>query len=249
VESELFGHEKGSFTGAVERRIGKFELASNSTLFLDEIGEMPIELQVKLLRALQEKEIERIGGKSVIKTDVRIIAATNRHLQQEIANGRFRGDLFYRLNVFPITLPPLRERKEDISGLSWHFIQRFSQRLGKKINTLSKNALQQMMDYDWPGNVRELEHTIERSMLMTNGASIKEVYLPVDEKNKNTPGREEQRIKTIGENEREHIIAVLKKSNGRVRGAGGAAELLKLPPTTLHSKMKKLGILKTDSLV
>jgi len=244
VESELYGHEKGSFTGATERRIGKFELANNSTLFLDEIGELPPELQVKLLRALQEKEIERIGGRAVIKTNVRIIAATNRNLQQEIAAGKFRSDLFYRLNVFPIPLPPLRERKEDIPVLAYHFIQQLSHRTGKKISAVSQGALEQMIRYDWPGNVRELEHLLERSILMTTGNTIREVFIPGQEKTKAIKG-DADRVKTMEENERDHIIATLKKSNGRIRGAGGAAELLNVPPTTLHSKMKKLGIRKS----
>jgi formate hydrogenlyase transcriptional activator len=245
IESELFGHEKGSFTGATERRIGKFELANNSTLFLDEIGELPLELQVKLLRALQEREIERIGGKSTIKVNVRIVAATNRNLQEEMAGGRFRNDLFYRLNVFPINIPPLRERKEDIPLLTHHFVQRLSPKLGKQVVTLSQKVLEQMIQYDWPGNVRELEHMIERSMLMTSGNVIKEIYLPVSEKSRVMNKTEDTTIKTIDENEREHILSILEKSNGRIRGTGGAAELLKIPPTTLHSKMKKLGIRKS----
>jgi transcriptional regulator with GAF, ATPase, and Fis domain len=245
IESELFGHEKGSFTGAIERRIGKFELANNSTLFLDEIGELPLELQVKLLRALQEREIERIGGKSTIKINVRIIAATNRNLQEEMTAGRFRNDLFYRLNVFPIIIPPLRERKEDIPLLTNHFIQRLSPKLGKRAVTITRKALEQMIPYDWPGNVRELEHMIERSLLMTSGNIIKEIYLPVTEKNKAVNKTEGMPIKTIDENEREYILSILEKSKGRIRGAGGAAALLNIPPTTLHSKMKKLGIRKS----
>jgi len=247
VESELFGHEKGSFTGAIERRIGKFELANNSTLFLDEIGEMPLELQSKLLRALQEREIERVGGKSVIKTNVRIIAATNRNLQEEVAGGRFRSDLFYRLNVFPISIPPLRERKEDIPILAGHFIKSLSQKISKKIDGISQRALEQMSRYDWPGNVRELEHVIERSMLLTAGDSIREVHIPGTGRARAVPEPVllTDNIKTLNEHERDYILAILKKSNGKVRGPGGAAELLKIPPTTLHSKMKKLGILKS----
>jgi transcriptional regulator with GAF, ATPase, and Fis domain len=245
IESELFGHEKGSFTGAMDRRIGKFELAHNSTLFLDEIGEMPMELQVKLLRALQEKEIERVGGKTTIKTDVRIIAATNRNLYEEINAGRFRSDLFYRLNVFPITLPPLRDRKEDIPDLAYHFIQRLSQKLGRPVSSISHNALEEMLQYDWPGNIRELEHLIERSLLMTRGTIIKEIYLP--KSGMSTPKsvrKDEESIKSFAENEREYILSILKKSGGKLRGPGGAAELLNLPPSTLQSKMKKLGIRK-----
>ena len=243
IESELFGHEKGSFTGATERRIGKFELANNGTLFLDEIGEMTLELQAKLLRALQEKEIERIGGKSVIKTDVRIIAASNRNLKKEVEAGRFRRDLFYRLDVFPITLPPLRERREDIPMLVSHFINKFSKKSGQKIKNVSPKVIHEMMLYDWPGNIRELEHFIERSILMTSGDTITEVHLLQGDKNlPDLPG--ELQIKSLEENEREYILSILKKTDGKIRGAGGAAEILKIPPTTLHSKMKKLGLRK-----
>jgi formate hydrogenlyase transcriptional activator len=242
IESELFGHEKGSFTGATERRIGKFELANNSTLFLDEIGEMPLELQVKLLRAIQEKEIERVGGKSVIRTNVRLIAATNRDLQKDVEAGRFRHDLYYRLNVFPINLPPLRERKGDIPALVTSFIQRFSARSGRPALSISPAVVKQLTIYDWPGNVRELEHVIERSVLMTQGQTIKEVLLPVNSGDQLT--NVTSSVKSLAENEREYILTVLKKCDGKVRSA---AALLGVPPTTLHSKMKKLGIRKTVS--
>ncbi len=241
IESELFGHERGSFTGATERRIGKFELANHSTLFLDEIGEMPPDLQVKLLRTLQEKEIERVGGKTTIKVDVRIIAATNRNLQQEVSLGNFRSDLFYRLSVFPITLPPLRTRKNDIPALTMHFIKRFAKNSGKKINNIASRALQELMNYPWPGNVRELEHLVERTVLMTHGNVIKDILLPVTEKSSSSEGIE-TRVKTIEENERDHILKALKQAKGKVFGAGGAAELLDVPYSTLTSKMKKLGI-------
>jgi transcriptional regulator with GAF, ATPase, and Fis domain len=241
IESELFGHEKGSFTGAIEKRIGKFEMAHNSTLLLDEIGELPLELQVKLLRAIQEKEIERVGGNTSIKTNVRIIAATNRNLQNEVEAGRFRMDLFYRLNVFPIGLPSLRERKEDIPLLAAHFMKETSLKCRKNVINISQKALDQMMAYEWPGNVRELEHLIERAVLLTDGTTIKEVSLPVRNK-KGTKKQEE--VQTIQEMEREHILAVLKKTNEKIHGPGGAAELLKIPSTTLASKMKKLGIQK-----
>jgi formate hydrogenlyase transcriptional activator len=243
LESELFGHEKGSFTGATERRIGKFELANNGTLFLDEIGEMLPELQVKLLRALQEKEIERIGGKSVIRTDVRIIAASNRDLKKEVEAGRFRGDLFYRLNVFPITLSPLRERKEDIPLLASFFMHMYAIKTGKKIRSISTAVIHDLIRYDWPGNVRELEHVIERNVLMTSGDTIAEIALPQNAKNKDSADL--QKLGSLEENERAYILSVLKKTNGRIRGADGAAEIMKIPPTTLHSKMKKLGIKKT----
>ncbi len=245
IESELFGHEKGSFTGASERRIGKFELADNSTLFLDEIGEMPPDLQVKLLRAIQEKEIERVGGKGVIKTNVRLIAATNRNLQEEVKAGRFRADLFYRLNVFPITLPPLRERKEDIPLLASHFLNKLSYKSALKITSISPVVLSELQDYEWPGNIRELEHVIERSILMSAGPIIKEVYLPQMEPEMTDSGIESDSLDlSLAEAERKCIYSALKKCNGKIKGRGGAAELLDLPPTTLHSKMKKLGINK-----
>lgn len=245
IESELFGHEKGSFTGAIERRIGKFELAHQSTLFLDEIGEMPLELQVKLLRALQEKEIERVGGKASIKTDVRIIAATNRDLEKLVEEGKFRIDLYYRLNIFPISLPALRERREDIPLLASHFIDRFAKKAGRKINNLSNRALQELMQYHWPGNIRELEHLIERSILLSSGETIKDIHLPVQKQGKiaNNPiGNEEIVLKTIDENEREHILKILKYCKGKISGNGGAAQFLGVPPSTLNSRMKRLGI-------
>lgn len=238
IESELFGHERGAFTGAVDKRIGKFEQAGGGTIFLDEIGEMPVELQVKLLRVLQEKEIERVGGSAPLKINVRIIAATNRNLEKEVAEGRFRLDLYYRLNVFPITLPPLRERKEDLPELITHFLQYFNRKSGKKINGLSDKAWKKLMGYQWPGNIRELENLLERGVLLANGATIEDFALPVPFDKE----PDEHRIKTINENERDHIISVLKKCNGKIRGAGGAAELLNVPPSTLNSKMKKLGI-------
>lgn len=242
VESELFGHEKGSFTGATDRRIGKFEQSQNSTLFLDEIGDMPFEMQVKLLRAVQEKEIERIGSKSTLKTDVRIIAATNRNLEMEVVKGRFRSDLYYRLNVFPIEMPALRERKEDIPVLVTYFLEQHSGNRGNKTVSVSPGVLKSLMDYDWPGNIRELEHMIERAMLMNSGSVINKIVLPGL---KITDALySEGKIKTIDEMERDHILFVLRKTNGKVRGNGGAAELLKIAPSTLQSKMKKLGIRK-----
>jgi formate hydrogenlyase transcriptional activator len=242
VESELFGHEKGSFTGAMEKRIGKFELANKGTLFLDEISEIPLEIQGKLLRAIQEKEIERVGGNTVIKTDVRIIAASNRDLKNDVESGKFRSDLFYRLNVFPITLPPLRERMEDIPILVSFFMHKYAQKTGKKIRSISTAVINNLMCYDWPGNVRELEHVIERSVLMTSGDEITEIALPQIAKNKDSSDQE--RPNSLKENERAYILSILKKTNGRIRGAEGAAEILKIPPTTLHSKIKKLGLKK-----
>lgn len=243
IESELFGHEKGAFTGAIDRRIGKFELANNSTLFLDEIGEMPLELQVKLLRVLQERELERLGGRTTIKVDVRVIAATNRNLEAEVQAGRFRSDLFYRLNVFPINLPPLRERHEDIEPLANFFVAKFNKNTGKKVNGISLKVMQELKSYQWPGNVRELEHLIERSILLCEGNTLKEIHLPRHEDNKQTPGVYNVTLEQI---ERVYIIDVLKRCSGKISGTGGAAEILEVPGTTLHSKMKKLGISKAD---
>lgn len=248
IESELFGHERGAFTGAVEKRIGKFELANHSTLFLDEIGEMPLELQVKLLRVLQERELERIGGKTTIKLDVRIIAATNRNLETEVQAGRFRSDLYYRLNVFPIGLPALRERREDIEPLAYSFLSKFSKNIGKRVTSISAKVMQELRSYNWPGNVRELEHLIERSILLCDGQTLTEIHLP---------GRQHQTDEgsileltngngTLEQMEKAHIIGVLKRCSGKISGSGGAAEVLEVPGTTLHSKMKKLGISKAD---
>lgn len=244
VESELFGHERGSFTGAIDRRIGKFELANQSTLFLDEIGELTPEVQVKLLRALQEKEIERVGGKGTIRVDVRIITATNRDLQKEVEEGNFRKDLFYRLHVFPITLPALRNRKEDIPALVSHFIERYSRITGKKITSISNKAMKQLTNYNWPGNVRELEHQIERTILLTNGDTIKEINLQLPASNNFSNTAEGSPLKTIEENEREYILRVIEKCDGRIFGKNGAAKILGIPVSTLNSRIKKLGIKK-----
>lgn len=244
IESELFGHEKGSFTGAIDKRTGKLELANGGTIFLDEIGEMPVDLQVKLLRVLQEKEIEPIGARSPIKINVRVIAATNRNLEKEVAEGRFRLDLYYRLNVFPIELPPLRERVEDIPALVNHFIQIYNHKSGKKITGVSDKVLNSMTDYDWPGNIRELEHIIERSVLLAKGSVIEDISLPTAHKKEASLVNQKFPMKTIHENEKNYIMEVLKKCNGRIWGAGGAAEVLNVPPSTLKSKMKKLGISK-----
>ncbi len=242
IESELFGHEKGSFTGALEKRIGKFEQAANGTIFLDEIGEMPLDLQVKLLRVLQEKEIERVGGRAPLKIDVRIIAATNRNLEREVAEGRFRLDLYYRLNVFPIALPALRDRKDDISILTAHFINQYSRKAGKRILGVSEKVAKSLASYSWPGNIRELEHLIERHVLLAKGNIIEDITLPAFHRTDVTASAEENHTKSIHENEREYILSILKKSGGKIYGSGGAAELLNIPPTTLSSKMKKLGI-------
>ena len=244
IESELFGHERGSFTGATERRIGKFELANSGSLFLDEIGEMPLDLQGKLLRAIQEKEIERVGGKSTIKVDVRIIAATNRDLIKEVREGRFRSDLYFRLDVFPIVMPPLRDRKQDIPALVSHFIGRYARNAGKQVESISQKAMQELMAYSWPGNVRELEHQIERGILLTNGKVIKEMHLPSVGRQEKGVEAEDRYIKTMEENEREHILYVLKKCNGKISGKGGAAEFLDIHVSTLNARIRKLGIKK-----
>jgi transcriptional regulator with GAF, ATPase, and Fis domain len=241
IESELFGHEKGAFTGAVDRRIGKFEKADGGTIFLDEIGDMPTDMQTKLLRVLQEKEIERIGSNTSRKIDVRIIAATNRDLEKEVAEGRFRHDLFYRLHVFPIEVPPLRERGEDILLLAGHFTKMYAEHTGKNIERISDTLQRRLMQYHWPGNVRELQNVVERAVVMTKGDVITEVALPgaMREAADNDAAAS---VKTIDEINREHILGVLKQCNFRIAGPQGAAKVLNLPVSTLVSKIKKLGI-------
>ncbi|WP_223818098.1 sigma 54-interacting transcriptional regulator [Mucilaginibacter rubeus] len=244
IESELFGYERGAFTGAFERRIGKFELAQNGTLFLDEVGELPLEVQVKLLRVLQEREFERLGGKASIKVDVRIIAATNRNLLTEVAEGRFRPDLYYRLNVFPIVVPPLRERREDIPYLAHYFLGRYSKNQLCKVTGISAGAMSELKAYNWPGNVRELEHMIERSVLLSDSKILTQIYLP--EVNDQDGAGSATAITNLAGVEKQHIIGVLRRCGGKISGKGGAAELLKLPPSTLNSKMRKLGIGKNS---
>jgi len=242
IESELFGHEKGSFTGANDRRIGKFEQADGGTIFLDEIGELPLEAQVKLLRVLQEKEIERLGGNFSRKINVRIITATNRNLENEVSAGRFRLDLYYRLNVFPIELPALRQRKEDIPLLVEHFIFKYQKQTSSSVNTITNEVISDLQQYHWPGNIRELEHLIERTMLLTEGNTITKINLRNQTKPTSLAKDEHFEVKTMEEMEREHILRILKMCNGKIFGLGGAAELLKIPSTTLNSKIKKLGI-------
>ncbi|PBI90121.1 Transcriptional regulatory protein ZraR [Flavobacterium sp. ACN2] len=241
IESELFGHEKGAFTGANALRIGKFEQANNGTIFLDEIGELPLDSQVKLLRVLQEKEIQRLGGNKTIKINVRIVAATNKILEKEVAEGRFRLDLYYRLNVFPIQLPSLRERKEDIEMLATYFLKKYAAISRRNVNSISAKALEQLKNYSWPGNIRELEHLIERNVLLAKTNEIEKFDLssiaPIVPLEIGT-----DKIKSMEEMEKEHIMNALQMCNGKVSGVGGAAELLKLQPQTLYSKMKKLGI-------
>jgi transcriptional regulator with GAF, ATPase, and Fis domain len=256
IESELFGHEKGAFTGAIDKRIGKFELAQGGTIFLDEMGEMPLDLQVKLLRVLQEKEIERIGGKQTIKIDVRIIAATNRNLEKEITEGRFRLDLYYRLNVFPITMPPLRERKEDIPLLANFFAHKFSKKTGKPFNGIKPSAMEELMQYNWPGNIREMENILEQSFVLNDGRSELQWGRPLSNTIFTTyqTAIVEALPKTLSDvkdlqqsTERDYILNILKQTNGRIRGTGGAAEILNLKPTTLESRMEKLGIKKSHT--
>ena len=247
LESELFGHEKGSFTGAVAKKIGKFELAHTGTLFLDDVCEMPLELQVKLLRALQEKEIQRIGGTTTITVDTRIIAATNKDLQDQVTAGNFRADLFYRLNVFPINIPPLRERLDDMPHLVRFFIHRYCTKNKRPVKTIAARALNALSIYHWPGNVRELEHAIERAVLLSPDKVIKEV--PVGNQKPAAPAGGTTVIKPWNEFEKEYILTVLKFCKGKVSGPNGAASLLDMPPTTLNSKMEKLGIKKRHYLL
>lgn len=246
VESELFGHEKGAFTGATEKRIGRFEQAAGGTIFLDEVGELPLEMQAKLLRVLQEKEVSYVGGTVTKKIDVRIVAATNRNLEKEIACGSFRLDLYYRLNIFPITLPALRERKSDIIPLAEYFANKFSREFNKPLQNLSDAMLKEMLAYDWPGNIRELENVMERAVILNDGISalnLKQTLVGDPAAiHKNTPNTYEDIRFAHRETEREYIIAALKKAEGRIRGVNGAAELLNMKPTTLESKMVRLGI-------
>ena len=250
IESELFGHEKGAFTGAVERRIGKFELANGGSIFLDEIGELPLDLQAKLLRVLQEKEFERLGGTKVLHSDARVIAATNRVLADEVAAGRFRADLYYRLNVFPIELAPLRERREDIEPLLRHFVQRLSKRLGKPVRQVRPEDLATLQVYSWPGNIRELEHVLEQSIIVSQGQFLEftgfaGASLMLAAATAPTATQQAAPIKTLKEQERDHILAALQRTGGRVSGAQGAAVLLDINPKTLEARMKKLGIRRT----
>jgi len=243
VEAELFGHEKGSFTGAHEKRTGKFEQADGGTIFLDEIGELSLEMQVKFLRVLQEKEIGPIGGKRR-KVNVRVIAATNRNLENEVAAGRFRMDLYYRLNVFPIQVPSLRDRSADIIALAEHFLNNFARREHKDIRGFSAEVKKAMLNYNWPGNVRELENLVARAVLLSDGAQIVSFPLPQAKPQLLTDTAE---IKTISDAERDHILAALSRCNGKIYGQGGAAELLDINGSTLKSRMKKLGIEKQFS--
>ena len=256
VESELFGHVKGAFTGAVERRIGRFELADGGTLFLDEVGELPLETQVKLLRVLQEREFEPVGSNRSVRVDVRIIAATNRNLRESITAGSFRSDLFYRLNVFPLDVPPLRERRSDIPQLAMFFLSRYSRNLGKKMEGISAAATERLKNYLWPGNVRELQNVIERALILSHGpileldsdlasVSAPEI-LPATplEITTEMPSTEPSpsMLPTLEAVERAHISAVLQQTRGVIEGANGAAKTLGMHPNTLRHRMDKLGI-------
>jgi transcriptional regulator with GAF, ATPase, and Fis domain len=251
-ESEFFGHARGAFTGALKDRAGRFETAEGGTLFLDEIGEVPLDLQGKLLRALQEKRYERVGEDRTRVADVRIIAATNRDLKKEVAEGRFREDLYYRLNVFPIQVMPLRERREDVPLLAQHFIKLSARDLGCPKPRLTRAGTIQLVTYDWPGNIRELRNVIERAVILARGGAL-EFDLPAGPgagvraltalpEEKESAGREFLTEAELQQRERENILAVLKKSDWKIKGADGAAELLGVKPTTLLSRMKKMGL-------
>lgn len=240
IESELFGHERGAFTGAMERKIGRFELADGGTIFLDEIGELPVELQAKLLRVLQEGEFERLGNPKTMKVNVRVIAATNRNLEEAIAKKEFREDLFYRLNVFPVISPPLRDRKEDIPLLVKHFVKKYEGKMGKEITDIPDKVIDALMLYNWPGNIRELENLVERALILSPGNTLAYGnWIPAV---KTTGSIGKPAVQKLDEVEKQHIISVLEKTNWKVSGEKGAAKILGINPTTLEARMKKMGI-------
>jgi transcriptional regulator with GAF, ATPase, and Fis domain len=235
IEAELFGREKGAYTGAMTRMAGRFEVADGSTLFLDEVGELPLDLQTKLLRVLQDGEFERLGSTKTVRVNVRLVAATNRDLEKEIRGGTFRKDLYYRLNVFPIVIPPLRERPEDIPLLVWAFVREFEKRMGKRIESIPKRVMDALQRHAWPGNARELRNVIEHAMIVSTG-KVLDVHLPASGSPESpAPGN-------LEDVDRRHILSVLEKTGWRLTGQGGAADLLGLKRTTLQSRMKKLGI-------
>ena len=240
LESELFGHEKGAFTGAITQRIGRFELANHGTMFLDEIGEIPLELQPKLLRVLQEREFERLGNSRTLHTDTRLIAATNRDLEQMVEENRFRSDLFYRLNVFPIRIPALRERSEDIPLLVRHFTKQYAKRMNKQIDTISADTMKALCQYQWPGNIRELQNVIERAVVMTQGSELRVALSEL--KKRSVANADSSCSGTLEEAERAHILATLKQTDWVIAGPNGAAARLGMHRSTLQFRMKKLGI-------
>jgi transcriptional regulator with GAF, ATPase, and Fis domain len=237
ITSELFGHEKGAFTGATSRHVGRFELADKGTIFLDEIGDLLPEVQIRLLRVLQTKEFERVGGSETHQSDFRLLVATNRDLQKEVNEQRFRADLYYRINVFPINVPPLRERKEDIPQLAYHFLKMYSKKMGRNVDKIGKAEMDKLIEYDWPGNVRELEHIIEKAVILSSDTHL---HVPQLYISSTSP----KAFSTLRENERVYILSALQKTGWKVRGSGGAAELLEINPSTLESRMKRLGIQK-----
>jgi formate hydrogenlyase transcriptional activator len=239
LESELFGHERGAFTSAISQRIGRFELAHPGTLFLDEVGDIPPELQPKLLRVLQEQEFERLGGTRTLHVDVRLIAATSRDLAQMVEDHEFRGDLYYRLNVFPITVPPLRDRREDISLLTWYFVRKYSQQMNKSIDQIPEEKIQALTRYHWPGNIRELQNVIERAVILTQGNTLN---VPLDKLARASVSTQVNRAMTLEEVERQHILQTLAETEWVIGGAHGAAARLGLPRTSLIYRMQKLGI-------
>jgi transcriptional regulator with GAF, ATPase, and Fis domain len=240
LESELFGHERGAFTGATQQRTGRFELADGGTIFLDEIGEMPLAAQSRLLRVLQEQELERVGSSQTIHVDTRVLAATNRNLLEMVDNGTFREDLYYRLNVFPIQVPSLRERKEDIPTLVRFFLKKLAERLGRKFETVPASVIAMLQDYNWPGNVRELENVVERAMILSTGNTLQ---LPSGVVPSRRPsGLKNPALRSLAEVETDHIRAVLVHTNGVIAGPNGAAKILDMNPNTLRSRMEKLGI-------
>ena len=241
MESELFGREKGAFTDAYTRQTGRFEIADQSSIFLDEIGELSSEIQVKLLRVLEERQIERLGSPKSIRINTRVIAATHRDLEQRICEGSFREDLFYRLNVFPIRVPPLRERVDDIPLLVWRFVAEFAATFGKRIDLVSRYNLDALQRYAWPGNIRELRNVVERAMIIATGPRL---TIPLPSAPVPVAGRRSERLVDV---ERAHIQSVLESSRWRVRGVGGAADVLGLPPTTLETRMAKLGIVRPSA--
>jgi formate hydrogenlyase transcriptional activator len=241
LESEMFGHERGAFTGAIAQRVGRFELANHGTMFLDEIGEVPLELQPKLLRVLQEREFERLGSTRTLRTDARLIAATNRDLEALVSEQKFRSDLYYRLNVFPVRVPALRERPADIPLLVRHFVQQFSRRISRTIDTIPSETMTTLVKYPWPGNIRELQNVIERAVILSDGDTLAfDASWLVGASASESAG-------TWAAQERERILDALRASAGRVYGPGGAAQRLGLNPTTLYGKMRKHGISRTGA--